>query len=638
MLLAICAGPPCLAGQQQIPGKPKRPELPWGVTALNPIQIGAYESKAQAPTEALAALNEMTLRGWEVIWKYFPQLGVKSEEGQTSINPRDATDLRFYAAFANEDPGRSPIPLISMICSLEPGDASGRLAALRDELLADTKLDDYASQSLQRLREGVREMTLEATTVKGVKYRVPRKTLTFREALRLYAMTVELIARDDKWEKWQREMTKIGYGVPVLPDWQDLSKRLSHQLPVIIPPGSTRGFLLYRPGWDIARPISKLEYEERMDVVRVTRTGAIFRVEQFPIYLNNDEATWNPSWVEERDEEKDSTLMGRKFGEQWTRFDGPFLWPKRDQWNGEDIYRATVEFKSDTIEIKGERFVARRGAVVKTTRDLNYDPLKMKRFDGGEELPPESLTVDWLDLPDLTPIWEMAGKGIDEFLYAPGNRQLLWYKTGEGAWSSAVMPRSDAGPAVFQPITPVTVPTRGIVARFAGTGAELPDEVGLLAEMQKANVNIAVALMNRCLANAVGPELNELRIALPRDGDNQTPVYFYAVRNGTAVRRSPTFLVVVLSEGYYDSYVSAFNRLLWVLVKPIADNPAKVAAVQKAVGEYLRNQYPKDGEGTGDPVLFAWKQILRDNEVEQLFSASILPGEAKAPEASRQRR
>ena len=206
VLLAICASSSPVVADDQKAGKPHRPELPWGVTGLNPIQTGAYDSKAQAPAEALGALNEMTLRGWDVIWKYYPQLGIKPEEGTASVNPRDPADRRFYAVFSNEDPGRSPIPLISMICSLEPRYVTGRLKALREELLAGIKVDDYASWSVDRLRQRVRELTQETSTTKGVKYRAPKKPLTFNETVRLYAMTVELIARDDKWAKWQGEV------------------------------------------------------------------------------------------------------------------------------------------------------------------------------------------------------------------------------------------------------------------------------------------------------------------------------------------------------------------------------------------------------------------------------------------------
>src|SRR3974390_450083 len=218
VLLAVCAATSTVVANDQKAGKPHRPELPLGVTGLNPIQTGAYDSKAQAPAEALGALNELTLRGWEVIWRYYPQLGIKPEEGAARVNPSDPADRRFYAVFSNEDPGRSPIPLISIICSLEPPDVSGRLKALRDELLAGIKLDDYATWRVDRLRLGVRELTQETSTPKGVKYRTPKKPLTFNEAVRLYAMTVELIARDDKGGKGQGGAKKMGYERPTVPD------------------------------------------------------------------------------------------------------------------------------------------------------------------------------------------------------------------------------------------------------------------------------------------------------------------------------------------------------------------------------------------------------------------------------------
>ena len=107
-------------------------------------------------------------------------------------------------------------------------------------------------------------------------------------------------------------------------------------------------------------------------------------------------------------EEKDSTLLGRRFEQQWTRFDGPYLWPKRDQLNGEASYRATVEFKKDAIVIEGERFVARRGAVVKTARDPNCDPLNMKRVAGGEELAPQALVADVPELPEAADMRRVA--------------------------------------------------------------------------------------------------------------------------------------------------------------------------------------------------------------------------------------
>ncbi len=322
--------------------KPKRPQIPWGVTGLNSIQIGAYDSKAQPTAEVLQARTEMDLKGWEVIRKYYPQLGVITEGRGTSINPRDPHDERFYAVFATEDPGRSPIPLISMICSLENNDATGKLKALRAELLDAVRTEDYSTWSLERLKQTVRAMTQELTTAKGTKYRAPKKTLTFQETVQLYEMTVVLIDRDPKWENWQEQVKKLGYAAPPLPDMHDFSRRLTHQTPILIPPGATRAFLLYRPGWDISQPVTKEEYEERADVVLVKRTGTMFRVEQFPIYLTNDQQAWNPDWIQPQDEIHDTTLMARKFYEQWTRFDGPYLWFKKDQLTGEDTYHATV--------------------------------------------------------------------------------------------------------------------------------------------------------------------------------------------------------------------------------------------------------------------------------------------------------
>jgi hypothetical protein len=633
-LAAVFASSLALGTDAKKSSQADRPQLPWGVTALNPIQTGAYDSKGQAPAEILGALSEVTLRGWAVIWKYYPQLGVKPESGSVSVKPADAADRRFYAPFANEDPGRSPVPLISMICSLEPGEVSGRLVALRAELLEGIKTDDYTQWNVEQLRQGVHELTRDAATSNGVKYRLAKKPLTLNQAVRLYSMTLELMNRDDKWATWQQEVKKLGYGVPSLPDLQDFRKRLNHQLPVLIPPGATRGFLLYRAGWDIGQQVAKEEYEERMDVVLVKRVGATFQLEQFPIYLTNDQTAWNPAWIEPRDEVHDTTLLGRKYEMQWTRFDGPYLWPRPVQLNGETNYRATVQFKKGDITIEGQRFVPRRGAVVKTARDPDYDPLNMKRFEGGEELPTAALTVDALDLPEWPFVWHMASQDIGISAYAQGDRELLWYKTGDGSWSSSVYLRDDAGPAVLRPNQPVSVPTGGIEPRFTGTGIERPSDVDVLTDDQRTSVTIAVALMNRCLASAGGAELKALRVALPRDSGNQTPVFFYAVRNGTSVRRFPTGVAVVLSAGYYNSYVSAFNRLLWVLEKPIADDATKVAAVQASIREYLLGGLPKDAGTSSDPDLAAWSQILRDNELDQLFSASILPGAVKPPVVS----
>jgi len=609
LLLIVWISAPSLWGASQKPNSTDRPQVPFGFTGLNTIQTGAYDSKGQPAAEVLQALNAMTLRGWEVIRRYYPQFGVISDSGGVSVNPRDPQDQRFYANFATEDPGRSPIPLISMICSLEPGDASGRLQALRAELLEAIRTEDYSTWPMERLRESVREMTLPQTTEKGVKYRAPKKTLTFRETVQLYAMMVMLLQKDDKWAKWQEEVRKLGYTAPVMPDVQDFSKRIQHQLPVIIPPGATRGMLLYRPGWDIAQPVTKEEYEERADAVLIKRVGKTFEVEQFPVYFTNDQKEWNPDWISPQDEVRDTTLTARKFEQQWTRFDGPYMWWKRDQLNGDELYRATVKFQKDDIVIEAERFVQRRGGVVRMARDPDYDPLNMKRFVAGMEMPEAPLTVEPPEIDDWRSAWRLMAKNINETCYRADDRELLWYKTGENSWSGSIFPRNDAGPAVMRPVQPVNTPSGGIVARFSGIGAEQPSDVQLLTNEEQTSVGIAVGLMNLCLANASGPDVNALRIALPRDKDNFTPVFFYSVRNGTSVQKSPQSLVVVLSEGYYNNYLSAFNRLLWVLEKPFAGDVERVAAIHRVMGEYLRTGLPKHAGQSNEAALIAWSQI-----------------------------
>lgn len=629
LLCLVVSGPPIWATSQK-PGNTDRPEVPFGFTSLSPVQAGAYDMKAQPAAEALQALNAMTLKGWETIRRYYPKLGVVSETGGASVNPGDPEDRRFYAAFATEDPGRSPVPLISAICSLDASEVSGELKALREELLDAIRVEDYPTWTGERLRQTVRGMTQEQTTNKGVKYRAAKKTLSFKEAVQLYAMTVALLQKDTTWTKWSETVKKMGYSLPPLPDMVDFTNRLSHQLPVIIPPGATRGLMLYRPGWDIAQPVTKEEYEERADVVLIRRAGTTFHIEEFPIYLTNNQKDWNPAWIEERDETKDTTLMARKIEGQWTRFDGPYMWPEGNQLTGEDAYRATVKFQKDEIVIEAERFVLRRGGVVRTWRDPTYDPLNMKRFVAGAEMPEAPLTAELPSLDIWPSMWRLASKNINETCYRHDDRELFWYKVGENSWSSSIYLRSDMGPPVLRPAEPVTAPTRGIVARFAAAGALQPSDVQLLNAEQKTSVNLAAGLMNRCLANAGGVEVNELRLSLPRDHDNQTPIYFYSVRNGTSVRRSPDSLVVVLSEGYYTSYISAFNRLLWVLEKPFGGDAAKVAAMRRAIGAYLENGIPKDADQSSDPILIAWSQALQSGGVAQLLSASIVPTTVKA--------
>ena len=628
-LLSLVLCGTALWGASQNSNNPDRPQVPFGFTALSPVEVGIYNSKAEPAVEAVQAASAMTLKAWETIQKYYPALGSAAENASVSIDPRNPEDQRFLATFATEDPGRSPIPLVSMICSLDANEVSGRLKSLRDELLEAITVEDYSQWKADQLEQAIREMTRVRTTEKGVKYRAPKPTLSLKGTVQLYAMTVAFLTKDLKWPKWEESARKLGYTLPKPPDLTDFTNRLRHQLPILIPPGATRGMLLYRPGWDIAQPLTKGEYEERADVVLIKRSGTTFQVEQFPIYLTVDQKAWNPSWIIPEDDWKDSTLTARKFEEQWTRFDGPYMWFRSDQLNGEVTYRATVRFEKGEIIIEAERFVPRRGNVVRTARDPNYDPLNAKRFVSGMEAPADPLTVELPDLDMWPAIWRQLRKNINETCYRHDDRQLLWYKTGENSFSSSMYPIKDGRPVTIEPLHPVEKASGGIVARFSGSGAEQPNDVQQLTGDQQTSINIAVELMNRCLANASGAELAALRVAMPRDKDNLTPIYFYSVSNGTSVRRSPTSLVVVLSEGYYNSYIWAFNRILWVLEKAFDSDANKDAAINRAIAEFLRGGVPNDPASHNDPTVIAWSEILKDSKLEQLFNPSILPSSPK---------
>ena len=625
LLLIILLSGPALWAASQKSNRPNRPQIPFGFTALSPVEVGIYNSKAEPAAEALQALNAMTLKAWEAIRKYYPELGEVSEKPSASINPGNPEDRRFQAAFATEDPGRSPMPLVAMICSLDASEVSGRLKSLREELLEATRVEDYSTWTADRLGQSVQQITQVQTTAKGVKYRAPKKALSFTETVRLYAMTVALLPKEAKWPQWEQNARKLGYSLPPPPNITDFSNRLQHQLPLTIPPGATRGMLLYRPGWDIAQPLTKDEYEERADVVLIKRSGATFHLQQFPIYLTADQKEWNPSWISPEDDYKDSTLMARKFEGLWTRFDGPYMSYQSDQLNGEDTYRATVKFQKGEIVIEAERFVLRRGSVVRTARDPRYDPLNAKRFVAGKEAPVDPLTVDLPDLEMWPDLWRQLNKNINETCYRHDARQLLWYKTGENSWTSSMYPLKDGGPPALDPVRPEKTASSGLIARFSGSGAEQPNDAQPLTQEQQTSINIAVGLMNRCLANAAGAEVAALRLAVPRDKDNRTPIYLYSVAKGTSVLRSPNSLVVVLSEGYYSSYVAAFNRILWVLEKAFDDDAVKDAAINRSLAEFLRTGLPKDPSCQSDPEVIAWSEILQDGKVEQLFDPSLLP-------------
>lgn len=91
----------------------------------------AYNSKAEPVAMIVAAEDMMYRKGWETIEKHFPWLGYPSD-ALKQVNPRDPSDHRFLAQFVTEDPGRSPIPLISIICSLDARQVAGPLRSLRE--------------------------------------------------------------------------------------------------------------------------------------------------------------------------------------------------------------------------------------------------------------------------------------------------------------------------------------------------------------------------------------------------------------------------------------------------------------------------------------------------------------------------
>jgi hypothetical protein len=49
------------------------------------------------------------------------------------------------------------------------------------------------------LRKAVDQLTDATATAKGVKYRTPKRRLSFKQALQLYAMTLALVRMETKW-------------------------------------------------------------------------------------------------------------------------------------------------------------------------------------------------------------------------------------------------------------------------------------------------------------------------------------------------------------------------------------------------------------------------------------------------------
>jgi hypothetical protein len=364
-----------------------RPKLPYNMMGLRREDIDAYDSKAEPVANTTAALLALNKAGWDVIHKYFPALGTESEGIEKRTHAEDRMDSRFFANYANEDAAFSPMPLLCVIWSLPESELSGRLKALRDQLAPAMALEDYSTWKLDDLRNAVNSMTNPAKTVQGVKYRTPKSSMSFAQALRLYAMTIALVRVETKWADKADNPP---------PDMADFNNRLRQQLPRQVRDGETTAFFLYRPGV-LSHPLSKEEFEERADVVVMSRKATTVEVKQFPVYLTEDQREWSPAWIAARDEQNDTTLVARKYDHDWTRLDGPYLWFRYDQLNGAVTYRATIELHPDEISIEAERSIESRGAVKRVQRPRDYDPAQMTAFRPGVDIPagpPDAFAID----------------------------------------------------------------------------------------------------------------------------------------------------------------------------------------------------------------------------------------------------
>jgi hypothetical protein len=415
----------------------ERPILPYGFLDVDPVAAAAYDTKGEPVARAMSSLDMMNRKGWETIEKYFPKLGILSDH-EIPVDSGDTSNHRFFAALATEDPGRSPTPLVMMICSLKADEVSGPLKKLRDELMEAMNVPDYLAWKLDDLRKGTEALTDPRTSSTGVKYRGPKYKLSYLQSVQLFSMTLALLRKETKWKEWEQSVKAKGYHDLDLPNMEDFTSRLVHQLPRPIAEGETVRLFLYRPGY-YQQPITKGEFEERADVVSITRQGSIFQVEQFPVYLTTDQKTWNPSWIEPKDEMKDTTLMARKFEYDWTRFDGPYVWYLKDQLNGRVVYRCAARFSRDGLVLEGERFVSARGEIMKVVRDPNYDPQKMRRFVPGVDAHIDPLQSDWLEFDGIISLRSRPSH-LQEMFYQVGGRELLNLQTGPNSFTSALYP------------------------------------------------------------------------------------------------------------------------------------------------------------------------------------------------------
>ena len=155
---------------------------------------------------------------------------------------------------------------------------------------------------------------------------------------------------------------------------------------------------LYRPGV-FNHPLAEEEFEERADVVVIKHKGAMFDVEQFPVYLTTNQREWNPSWIAPHDEIVDGRWLARKFEHDWTRLDGPYLWYRPDLLSGEVTYRSQAKLQGEAIEIEAERTIESRGAVKRMDRPADYNPAGITPFVAGVDARATGLDLFMVDPP-----------------------------------------------------------------------------------------------------------------------------------------------------------------------------------------------------------------------------------------------
>jgi len=566
---------PVASGAGQQPQDSDRPTLPRQMAGLHREELDAYESKGEPVARLSEALIALNLRAWDLIHKYLPTIGKPVEGLPKKAHPEDPDDSRFVAYSANDDPTASPMPLLCMIWSLPGTELSGGLKGLHDELAAAMTLPDYSTWTLDELRKAGKDLTEPARTGRGVKYLAPKKRLSFRQALQLYAMTIALVGRETKW---------TGKTGSPAPDMVDFSNRFRHELPRQVPNGGTATLLIYLPGV-MGHPRSKDEFQERADVVVMKRKGTTFEVEQFPVYLTVDQKAWDPAWIGPKDELADASLNARKFKYNWTRLDGPYLWYRPEQLNGAPVYRAKVQFRSSEIVIEAERYIERRGAIKIAERPSDYDPQKMTPFTPGVDPPFTASTPS-----PLTQQTESAGSRTE----SPATPTPVSKPVAEARAVAPPPARTPAPPAPAVPI--VHVPATKIAAIFrrdtnlvlAGTTPTSDDQA-----------KIATAVIDNWLApyllNATGPEADTLRMAVP-NSNGTLSLYFSvspAPKNpkdppNIITSRTQSSLSVALPQEHYEVPGNVLLDLVGVFTSNLPSQDKQSGeVVKKSFGKFL---------------------------------------------------